>query len=107
MWAQIIKMRVKSGTESEILDLLRQIWAYDQEADSGLLRSSLMRDQKDPDLLYAMVVFESEEKARAREQDPRRQEMLRRVQAKMRDVVEGPREFVDLDVVEEFTPGAS
>jgi quinol monooxygenase YgiN len=108
MWAQIIKMRVKPGREGQVLDLLREIWAYDRaEPGYGLLRSTLMRDQKDPNLLYAQVIFESEEKARAREQDPRRQAMLQGLQAKIRDIVDGPREFVDLDVVEEFIPGAS
>jgi hypothetical protein len=45
-------------------------------------------------------VFESEEKARAREQDPRRQEGLKPVQALMADLLEGPPEFVDLIVDE-------
>ena len=39
-----------------------------------LLQTLTMRDQNDPELVYTLVVFESEEKARAREQDPRRQE---------------------------------
>ena len=38
------------------------------------MQTLTMRDQNDPELVYTLVVFESEEKARAREQDPRRQE---------------------------------
>jgi len=51
---------------------------------------------------YFLVVFESEEKARAREQDQRRQEGLQAVRATMADIFEGPPEFVDLTVVEEW-----
>jgi hypothetical protein len=49
------------------------------------------------------VVFESEEKARAREQDPRRQEGLQAARAVMADIFEGPPEFTDLIVVDEWT----
>jgi hypothetical protein len=60
-----------------------------------------MRNQKDPHSIYMLVVFESEEKARARERDPRRQEGLQEARATMADIFEGPPEFVDLEVVEE------
>jgi hypothetical protein len=62
-----------------------------------------MRDQKDSDQLYTLVVFESEEKARAREQDPRRQEGLRAMRAMMGDILAGPPEFTDLTVIQEWT----
>jgi hypothetical protein len=48
-----------------------------------------------------MVVFESEERARQREQDQRREEGLQTVRATMAEIFEGPPEFVDLTVVEE------
>ena len=73
MWAQLIKMRVKPGADTA--ELSKQIRAAEQPG-SGLVRSILMRDQTDPSRVYTLVVFESEEKARAREQDPRRQERL-------------------------------
>jgi hypothetical protein len=60
-----------------------------------------MRDQKDPNVAYMLVVFESEEKARARERDPRRQEGLAGVRATMAEIFDGPPEFVDLNVVRE------
>ena len=48
-----------------------------------------------------MVVFESEEQAGAREQDPRRTEGLQNVRATMAEMFEGAPEFVDLNVVQE------
>jgi len=63
-----------------------------------------MKDQKDPGKVCMLVVFESEEKARAREHDPRRQEGLQKVRAMMAEIFDGAPEFVDLTVVEEFVP---
>jgi len=100
MWAQLVKIRVKPGKDTSGLN--EQIRAVEQP-DSGLLRTILMRDQKDPDQFYTLVVFDSEEKARAREQDPRRQEGLRAVQAIMADILASPPEFTDLAVTEERT----
>jgi hypothetical protein len=62
-----------------------------------------MRDEKDPSQVYMLVVFESEEKARARENDQRRQEGLQAVRATMAEIFDGAPEFVDLTVVEETT----
>jgi len=103
MWAQLIKMRLKPGKEEELQRLYQQLRATEQPG-SGLVRSTAMRDQKDPSSVYMMVVFESEEKARAREQDSRRQEGLKEAQATMADIFEGPPEFIDLTVVAETTP---
>jgi hypothetical protein len=50
------------------------------------------------------VVFESEEKARAREQDSGRQEKLTAARQTMAEIFEGPPEFTDLIVVEESVP---
>jgi hypothetical protein len=44
-------------------------------------------------------VFEGEEKARAREQDPRRQEGLGKARAIMAEIFDGAPEFADLTVV--------
>jgi hypothetical protein len=52
--------------------------------------------------MYLIVVFESEEKARAREQDPRRREGVQAANATLAEVFDGPPEFVDLNVVEEW-----
>jgi heme-degrading monooxygenase HmoA len=103
MWAQLISMRLKAGGEAGLAEVLEQLRAIEQP-DSGLLRSTTMRDQNDPNRVLTLVVFDSEEKARARESDPRRQAGLQAVRAAMADVFEGTPEFVDLTVIEEITP---
>jgi heme-degrading monooxygenase HmoA len=98
MWAQLIKMRVKAGSVADLPVLFEQFQALEQTG-SGLIRTTLMHAQNDPSEFYIMVVFESEEHARARENDPRRQEGMKPAQAMMAEIVEGPPEFVDLTVV--------
>ncbi len=49
------------------------------------------------------VVFDSEEKARERENDARRQEGLETARATMMEIFEGPPEFTDLTVVDDWT----
>ena len=100
MWAQLIIMRLKAGQEGGLPRLYEQLRAAEQPG-SGLLRTTAMRDEKDPSRVYNFVIFESEEKARAREQDPRRQEGLAAVRATMAELFEGPPEFVDLTVLED------
>jgi hypothetical protein len=53
--------------------------------------------------LYTLVVFESEEKARAREQDPRREDALASARSIMADIIEGSPAFTDLIVEENWT----
>lgn len=103
MWAQLISVRVKEGKAEELPRLFEQLRATEQPG-SGLVRSLAMRDQNDPSRMYVLVLFDSEEKARARERDERRQEGLAAVRATMADVYDGPPEFVDLVVVNDFTP---
>jgi quinol monooxygenase YgiN len=100
MWAQLITMRLKPGKDDDLPRLYEQLRATEQPG-SGLVRTTAFRDQKDPSRIYHMVVFESEERAREREQDQRRQEGLKAARATMADIFEGPPEFVDLTVVEE------
>jgi hypothetical protein len=75
-----------------------------EQPGSGLLRSIVMQDQNDPRQAYMLVVFESEEKARARESDPRRQDNMHAARAVMAEIFDGAPEFVDLTVVDEFVP---
>ena len=75
-----------------------------EQPGSGLVRSLAMRDQDDPSRVYTLVLFESEERARARERDERRQEGLARARSTMAEIFDGPPEFVDLTVVNDFTP---
>jgi len=100
MWTQIIKTRVKPGKEAELETLMDEFKSHEQPG-SGLVRSTTARDQNDPDILYMIVTFESEEKARLREQDPARQEGLANARQIMADIFEGPPEFIDLNVVAE------
>ena len=99
MWAQLIKMRLKPS--ENIDEVAKQIRAAEQSG-SGLVRSIMMRDQADPTRVYGLVVFESEAQARAREQDPRRAEQLEPVRALMAEILDGPPEFTDLEVVDEW-----
>ena len=103
MWAQLITTRVKPGREAEVSKLLQQLRDIEQPG-SGLIRTTAMRDTADPNRLLLLVVFESEEKARSREGDPRREAGLQAVRATMAELLEGDRTFDDLVVVEEFSP---
>jgi quinol monooxygenase YgiN len=102
MWAQLITTRLKPGREDDLQALVDQLREAEQEG-SGLIRSLAMRDQNDPSRAYMLVVFESEEKARAREGDPRRQEALQAARATMAEIFDGAPEFVDLAVVDEMS----
>ena len=101
MWAQLMKLQLKPGADTA--KVAEQLQAAEQP-DSGLLQTFIMRNQQDPTQAYTLVLFESEEKARAREADPRREEGLRAVRATLADILAGPPEFTDLVVAEEWTP---
>ena len=95
-----MRWRLKPGEDTA--GLREQLQAVEQP-DSGLLRTMIMQDQTDPDQYCTLVVFDSEEKARARERDPRRQEGLEVLRAMLADRLAGPPEFTDLAVVEDWT----
>ena len=103
MWGQLISTRVKAGKESELPKLYQQLEAA-EPGNSGLVRSMAFRDQKDPSRLHMLVLFQSEEHARAREADEQRQQQLEGARATMADMFDGPPEFTDLEVVYDFTP---
>jgi quinol monooxygenase YgiN len=103
MWAQLITTRLKPGREADLPKLVEQLRAVEQPG-SGLVRSTAMQDQNDPTRVYMLVVFESEEHARARENDPRRQEGLQAARATMAEIFDGAPEFVDLTVLEDLSP---
>ena len=105
MWAQLIKTRVKPGREGDMDKLIEQLRAIEQPG-SGLVRTTAMHDQSDHLSVYLLVVFESEDAARARESDPRRQEGLQQVRALMGEIFDGPPEFVDLVVDDEYVGSA-
>jgi hypothetical protein len=103
MWAQLITVRLKEGAEKNASTLLEQLRAVEQP-DSGWVRSSAMIDQHDPTRLSVLVVFESEEKARAREGDPRREPGLLEARATMAEMFDGAPEFTELTVIGEVVP---
>ena len=94
-------MRWQLKPDKDGAGLREQLQAVEQPG-SGLLRTMIMRDQKDPDLFCTLVVFESEEKARARERDPHRPGRGLQVglRAMLADRLAGPPEFTDLAVAE-------
>jgi heme-degrading monooxygenase HmoA len=111
MWAQLIEMRLREGREPEdtirsMADVAAAFRAAEQPG-SGLVRSQFMRDQADPSRIISLVVFESEEQARAREQDPRRAERLAEARSMMAELFEGPPTFTDLEIVEEWTDAST
>jgi quinol monooxygenase YgiN len=103
MWAQLIRTRLKDGHEDAVERLMEQFRAIEQPR-SGLIRSLAMRDQNDSSAVYMLVVFESEEKARARESDPAREGQLGTARAIMAEAFEGAPQFTDLVVLADFTP---
>ena len=102
MWAQLITTQLKPGKEDGLRPLIEKLRATEQPG-SGLLRSTAMVGQNDPSRVYMFVIFESEEAARRREQDPRREDGLAEARAMMADIFDGPPQFVDLTVVEDAT----
>jgi quinol monooxygenase YgiN len=100
MWAQLIRMHLKPGKADGVTEVIEALRAAEQPG-SGLIRSLAMVDQKDRSQFSFLVVFDSEESARARENDERRQAGLEQVRALMADVFDGAPEFTDFDVVSE------
>jgi heme-degrading monooxygenase HmoA len=98
MWAQLQRISTKPDREAALLQIFEQLRAIEQE-DSGLVQTLVLRSEKDPTEMFVVVVFESEEKARAREDDPRRREPLQRIRGAMGSVLNGPPEFFDCHVL--------
>ena len=101
MWAQLITMRVKDGSDEEVARLLAHLRDIEQP-DSGWMRTTAMRGQADSNLVMVLAVFDSEEKARARENDPRRAEGLATLRAMMGKILDGPPQFTDLVVIDDI-----
>lgn len=54
--------------------------------------------------MLVLVVFESEEKARARENDPRRQEGVQALRTSLAEALEASPDYTDLAVVADLVP---
>ncbi len=103
MWAQLSTVRVKDGKAEVVAEAMEKLRAFEQ-ADSGLLRTTVMQDQHDPERVLVLVVFESEEKARARENDPRREQGVQALRASLAEALAAAPEYTDLDVLTELVP---
>ena len=101
MWAQFIKVKLNPGSD---LTAMTEVLKAAEQPGSGLVRELFMVDQNDSDSAYILAVFESEEKAREREGDPRRAEGQKAIQELMGKVVAAPPEFTDLIVTADWVP---
>ena len=102
MWAQLITMRFQPGKEPGLKEMIEQLRSAEQP-NSGLVRHIAMQDQDDPSRFLMLALFESEEAARARENDSRRAEGLKAMRATMTQIIDGAPEFTNLNVVYELT----
>lgn len=103
MWAQLITVRLREEGDDPVTRILAQLREIEQP-DSGWVRTFALRDQADPSRVLVLAMFESEERARARESDPRRAEGVAELQALAARHYAGPPEFTDLDVIGEVAP---
>jgi quinol monooxygenase YgiN len=103
MWAQLSTVRVDEDRVDAVTKAMEQLRAFEQP-DSGLLRTIVMQEQKDPARVFVLVVFESEEKARARENDPRRQEGVQALRTSLAEVLRAEPEYTDLNVIADLVP---
>jgi len=101
MWAQLIDFRLKAGRD-EALEETLGILADGEQPGSGLVRQSVLRDQLDPARVVIVVMFDSEERARQRENDPRRADSLAQLRERMSDAVDGVPTFTNLTVHSEL-----
>ena len=99
MWSQLITVQVKPGHD---IDAVIAAIKAGELPDSGLISETFMRDQSDQTRFYIVPLFRSEEEARAREADPRRVEATARIQSLLRDILAGPPQFTDLEVLEHW-----
>ena len=103
MWAQLSIVRVKEGKTEVVGRAMEHLRSFEQP-ESGLLRTIVMQDQKDPARVFVLVVFESEEKARARETDPRRQEGVQALRTSLAGILDAAPEYTDLNVIADLVP---
>ena len=101
MWAQLIKVQLKPGSD---LSLLADVLKAANSPGRASCGSCSCTDQNHPDSAYILAVFESEEKAREREQDPRRAEGQQAIQELMAKVLAASPEFTDLTVTADWVP---
>jgi antibiotic biosynthesis monooxygenase (ABM) superfamily enzyme len=95
MWAQIIKTRMKPGVERDMAEIRDEMMDRVGQRP-GLIRSLWMQNQNDPQEYYTVIVFETEEQARAGERELEQDPLFQRI----RSLGEGTPEYIDLNVIE-------
>lgn len=97
MWAQMVKFRV-AEENADRMQRLDDRWNEEvgRGTDSGWLRSIVLQNANDPQELFELVFFESEEKARANEKTPKHVALVEEMMALASSV-----DFVDLKPLKE------
>lgn len=90
-FVQLVKFRSKPGTDFAALDR-KWVEQVGRAPNSGWQRSISFQNSSDPNELYEIVWFESEEKARASEKSPQHLALLEEMMASS----DGEPSFVDL-----------
>jgi hypothetical protein len=101
VWVQIISVQVRPG---ENIDRVIATLKAGEQSESGLIREMFLQDQKDPERFTIVAMFETEEQARAREADPRRAGTSATMRTIMGEILAAPPQFIDLTVIEDWTP---
>ena len=104
MHALLVNVTIDSGHEKDARTYLETNVVPRVKEAPGIVSGHWM-ESADGRHGTSVILFESEEKARAREQDQRRQDGLEAARATMAEIFDGPPEFVDLTVVNDMVPG--
>ena len=100
MWAQLIRMPAKPGKD---LTGLSQALRDAEQPGSGLIRTLSMRDQSDPPSCTHSSCSTARRRPARGSRTRVARSALQDVRAMMADILDGPPEFVDLVVEEEWT----
>lgn len=94
MWAQLVKVKTRSGNSDKIEELGRK-WEEQvgRGTDSGWVRTLTYRNRSNPNEVFMLAEFESEDKARKNERGERHNALMQ----EMAQLFDGPPEYVDLE----------
>lgn len=96
MWAQLVKARTQPGNRDK-LEAISDKWEEQvgRGTNSGWVRTLTYRNASDPNEVYIIAHFESEEAARRNEQSQQHTAVMQEMAA----MLEGQPEYVDLEPV--------
>lgn len=92
MYGTVAKIRLKPGNEEKMLDMLASYEDIDVE---GYVGDVVFRSDKDPNVYYLNVVFESREDYVANAESPEQHERF----LEMRELLDGDPEWNDGEIV--------